>query len=86
MPANLENSVVATGLEKMLSFSSQRRAMPKNVQTIIQLLSFHLLVRLCSKSFKQSFYSTWTKNFQVYKVDLEKAEEPEINLPTFSGS
>ena len=21
----------------------------------------------------------WTKNFQTYKVDLEKAEEPEIN-------
>ena len=68
------------------SFQFQRKAMPKNVQTIIQLLSFHLLVRLCSKSFKQSFYSTWTKNFQVYKVDLEKAEEPELNLPTFSGS
>ena len=34
------------------SFQSQRRAMPKNVQTTIQLHSFHMLVRLCSKSFK----------------------------------
>ena len=25
-------------------------------------------------------------NFQVYKLDLEKAEEPEIKLSTFSGS
>ena len=28
MPANLENSAVATGLEKLFSFQSQRRAMP----------------------------------------------------------
>ena len=24
----------------------------------------------------------WTKNFQMYKLDLEKAEEPEIKMPT----
>ena len=34
------------------SFQSQRKAMPKNVQTIIQLHSFHMLARLYSKSFK----------------------------------
>ena len=34
------------------SFQSQRRAMPKNVQTTTQLASFHMLVRLSSKSFK----------------------------------
>ena len=38
MPANLENSAVATGLEKsQFSFQSQGRAMPKNVQTTTQL-------------------------------------------------
>ena len=25
-------------------------------------------------------------NFQMFKLDLEKAEEPEIKLPTFTGS
>ena len=34
MPANLENSAVATGLEKVFSLQSQRKAMPKNVQTM----------------------------------------------------
>ena len=24
----------------------------------------------------------WTKNFQMYKLDLEKAEDPEIKFPT----
>ena len=28
----------------------------------------------------------WTVNFQMFKLVLEKAEEPEINLPTSTGS
>ena len=28
----------------------------------------------------------WTVNFQKFKVDLEKAEEPETKLPTYVGS
>ena len=38
------------------------------------------------KSFKISFNIMRTKNFQMYKPDLEKAEEPEIKLPTSVGS
>ena len=34
----------------------------------------------------QSFKSMWTVNFQMFKLDLEKAEEPEIKLPTSVGS
>ena len=34
------------------SFQSQRRAMSKDVQTTVQVHSFHMLVRLCSKSFR----------------------------------
>ena len=67
------------------SLQSQRRAMPKNVQTTVQLCSFHILARLCSKTCKPGFSSMWTKNFHMYKLDLEKAEKPEIKLPTFTG-
>ena len=28
----------------------------------------------------------WTVNFQMFMLDLEKAEEPEIKLPTSTGS
>ena len=28
----------------------------------------------------------WTKNFQMSKLDLEKAEKPDIKLPTSTGS
>ena len=39
MPANLENSTVATGVKNMFSFQSQRRDMTKNVQTTAQFIS-----------------------------------------------
>ena len=48
--------------------------------------SFHMLARSCWKSFKPGFNSMWTKNFQMYKLGLEKAEEPEVKLPTSVGS
>ena len=32
------------------------------------------------------FSNTWTVNFQMFKLVLEKAEEPEIKLPTSAGS
>jgi len=50
------------------------------------LHSFHMLARLCSKSFKLGFSSTSIKNFQMYKLGLEEAEEPEIKLPTSAES
>ena len=58
----------------------------KNVQTIIQLCLFHMQARLCSKSFKLGFSSTWVDNLKMYKLDLKKSEEPEIKLPTSVGS
>jgi len=68
------------------SFQLQKRAMTKNVKTIEQLWSFQMLVRLCSKSFKLGFSSMRIGKFQMYKLGLEKAEEPEIKLPTSVGS
>ena len=68
------------------SFQSQRMAVPKNVQTTMQVYSFLMLVRFCSKSFKLGFNSSWTGKFQLYNLDLEKAEEPEIKLLTSIGS
>ena len=61
------------------SFQSQSKAMPKNAQTTTQLLSSHMLV-------KSGFSNTRTVNFQMFKLVLEKAEEPEIKLPTSAGS
>ena len=86
MPVNLENSAVATGLEKISFHSNSKQGQCQTVQTSAQLHSFHMLARSCSKSSKIGFNSTCTENFQIYKLDLEKAEVPEIILPTSDGS
>ena len=77
-----------------------RRVVPKNVLTIGQLPnrthmdsvdsinkwdSFPMLVRSCLKSCMLDFGIMWTKNFQMFKLGLEKEEELEIKLPIFSG-
>ena len=46
---------------------------------MIQLLSFHILVRFCSKSFKLGFCSTWTENFQIYKLGFENTVNQRSN-------
>ena len=61
------------------SFQSQRKAMLK----LLHDCTHHTLAKQCSKFSKPGFNSAWTINFQM---DLEKAEEPEIKLPTSTGS
>ena len=57
MPANLENSAVATGLEKVsFHFQSQRKVMPKNAQTTAQLHSSHaskVMLKILQARFQQ---------------------------------
>ena len=68
------------------SFQFQRSELPKIIQTTIQLRLFDRLTSLCSKAFRLGFSSTWTENFQMYELVLEKAEEPETKLPMFAES
>ena len=79
------NSGHRTG-KGQFSFQSQRKAMPKNAQTTTQLHSSHMLVRWCLKFSKPGFSNMWSINFQMFRLVLEKAEEPEIKLLTSAGS
>ena len=60
----------------LFSFQSQRKGMPKNAQTTAQLHSSHTLGMWGSTFSKPGFSNTWTVKFQMFKLDLEKAEEP----------
>ena len=51
-----------------------------------QLHSSQTLGKLYSKVAKTGFNSIWTVTFQMFKLDLDKAEQPEIKLPTSIGS
>ena len=86
MPADLENSAVARGLDKV-SFHSN----PKEGQCQ-RMFNYHTIAlvshasKVMIKILQVRLHRMWTENFQMYKLDLEKAEEPEIKLPTSIGS
>ena len=83
MPANLENVAVTTGLERV-SFHSNPKERQCQRCSVSQLCSFHMLQGYAQNP--PAWLHTWPENFQMYKLDLEKAEEPEIKLPRSAGS
>ena len=91
IPANGKLSSGHRPGKGQFSFQSQRRATPKNVQTTTQ---FALISHVSKEMLKilrvrlQQFVNLQMNliNFQMFKLDLEKAEGPEIKLPTSVGS
>ena len=75
------NSGHRTG-KGQFSFQSQRKSMPRNVQTTT-LISHTIKVML--KILQPRFSNMWTVNSLMFKLVLEKAEEPEITLTTSVG-
>ena len=45
-----------------------------------------MCLQMCSELSKPGFSNMQTRNFQMFKLVLEKAEEPQIKLPTSAGS
>ena len=75
-----------TGLEKVHFHFNCKVDKTKECSNYHTMPSFLMLERLGSKYFKAGFSSKRIENFQMYKLDLEKAEESEIRLPTIVGS
>ena len=48
--------------------------------------NYHTIALISHSFSKWGFNNTWTENFQMLKLDLEKAEEPEIKSQTSVGS
>ena len=86
MPANLENSALATGLEKSLFILIPKKGNAKECSNygIIALISHASKVML--KILQARLQQYVNLNFLMFKLVLEKAEEPEIKLPTSTGS
>ena len=88
MPANLENSAVATGLEKVSFHSNPKERKKGNAKECskyhtIALISHTSKVML--KILQARLQQYVNMNFQMFKLVLEKAKEPEIKLPTSIG-
>ena len=86
MPANLENSAVATGLEKVSFHSNpkERRCQKCSNYRTISLISHASKVML--KILQARLQQYINHELLMFKLVLEKAEEPEIKLPTSVGS
>ena len=84
MSSNLESSAVATELEKVSFHSNPKVGQCQNVQTTIQLQSFHMLAMLCSKSSKLAVHEPKTSRCTNWVLKMQKNQE--IKLPTFAGS
>ena len=79
-------TAVATGLEKsvFIPIPKERNAKECSNYHTIALISHASKVML--KILQARLQHMWTVNFQMFKWILEKPEEPEIKLPTSTGS
>ena len=81
MPANLENSAVATGLEKVSFHSSPKEC--SNYRTIALISHASKLMLKILQARLQQYVN---REIGMFKLVLEKVEEPEIKLPTSIAS
>ena len=86
MPANLENSAVATGLEKVHFHSNPKKGNAKECSNYRTGALIPQASKVMFKILQGRLQVYITMNFQMFKLDLEKAKESEIKLPTSGGS
>ena len=86
MPANLENSAVATGLKRSVFIPIPKKGNAKECSNYctISLISHSSKVML--KILQARLQQYVNRELPMFKLVLEKAEEPEIKLPTSAGS
>ena len=81
MLANLENSAVATGLEKVSFHSNVKEHSNYHTSALISHAS-KVMLKILQARLKQYV----NQELPDVQLDLEKAEEPEIKLTTSTGS
>ena len=86
MPANLENSAVAKGLERSVFIPIPKKGNAKECSNYYTIALISHTGKVMLKILQDMCQQYGTVNFQMSKLVLEKAEEPEIKLPTSAGS
>ena len=86
MSANLENSTVATGLEKVSFHSSFKKGNAKEYSNYRTIALISHTSKVMPKFLQARLQQYMNHEIPDVKLDLEKAEEAEIKLPTSGGS
>ena len=86
MPANLENSAVAQDWKKSVFIPIPKIGNAKESSNYCTIVLISHASKVMLKILQARFQQYVTVNFQMFKLDLDKAEEPEMKLPTPIGS
>ena len=86
MPANLENSAVATGLEKVSFHSNPKESNAKKCSNYLTIALISHASKVMLKILQARLQQYVNRELPDVKGGLEKAEEPKIKLPTSAGS
>ena len=77
---------MAIGLEKLDFIPTSKKGSAKEYSNYRTTVLISHASKVMLKILQARLQQYMIKNFQVFKQGLEKAEEPEIKLPTFFGS
>jgi len=82
MPANLENSAVAIGLEKVSFHSNPKENQCQRMFKLMHNCTISHASKVMLKILQARLQKYMNHKLPDFKLDLEKAEKPEIQLPT----
>ena len=86
MLANMENSAVTTGLEKVHFIPIPKKGNAKECSNYCTITLISQASKIMLKILHARLQQYMNQELKMFKLVLEKAEEPEIKLPTFIGS
>ena len=87
MPANLENSAVTTGLEKVSFHSIPKKGNAKECSNYCTIALISHASKVMLNILQARLQQYVNRMFKLmFKLFFEKAEEPEIKLPTSAES
>ena len=86
MPANLENSAVDQDWKRSVFIPIPKKGNAKECSNYRTIALIPHASKVMLKILQARLQQYVTMNFQMFKLVLEKAEEPEIKLPTSAGS
>ena len=75
-----------TNWQKLTFHSNTKKGNAKECSNYYTIALISHANKVMLKILQARLQYTWTVNFQMVKLVLEKAEEPEIKLPTSAGS
>ena len=86
MPANLENQQGPQDWKRSVFIPIPKKGSPKECSNYCTIALISHANKVMLKILQASLQQYMNHELQMFKLVLEKAEEPEIKLPTYSGT